>query len=185
MRKSVLRIAAASIAFVAIPANAAPVITFVGANFATTPLSFTVGSSIFTFSGTGDIFNPTAISTGGTGQVNTIFGSPTTNFTNRGVVTFGPNDQYGAFPSPTTIRFSNGENFIGLRAMNGGNVFYGFAFTTNNILNSYGFENVPGRAITATTAVPEPTTWAMIIGGFGFVGGAMRRRRTTQLRFAA
>jgi len=30
-----------------------------------------------------------------------------------------------------------------------------------------------------TTAVPEPATWAMMIGGFGLVGGAMRRRRLT------
>jgi hypothetical protein len=28
-------------------------------------------------------------------------------------------------------------------------------------------------------AVPEPATWAMMITGFGFVGGAMRRRRRT------
>jgi hypothetical protein len=27
-------------------------------------------------------------------------------------------------------------------------------------------------------AVPEPATWAMMIGGFGLVGGALRRRRT-------
>nr|WP_084192404.1 PEPxxWA-CTERM sorting domain-containing protein [Parasphingorhabdus marina] len=26
-------------------------------------------------------------------------------------------------------------------------------------------------------AVPEPATWAMMIGGFGLVGGAMRRRK--------
>ena len=26
-------------------------------------------------------------------------------------------------------------------------------------------------------AVPEPTTWALMIGGFGFVGSALRRRR--------
>lgn len=38
---------------------------------------------------------------------------------------------------------------------------------------------------TATTpaAVPEPATWAMFIGGFGLVGGAMRRRRIA-VRFA-
>ena len=29
------------------------------------------------------------------------------------------------------------------------------------------------------SAVPEPATWAMLIAGFGMVGGAMRRRRTT------
>jgi hypothetical protein len=28
-------------------------------------------------------------------------------------------------------------------------------------------------------AVPEPATWAMMIGGFGMVGGAMRRRRAS------
>jgi hypothetical protein len=30
----------------------------------------------------------------------------------------------------------------------------------------------------STPAVPEPATWAMMIAGFGLVGGAMRRRRT-------
>ncbi|MGZ3378092.1 MAG: PEPxxWA-CTERM sorting domain-containing protein [Phenylobacterium sp.] len=28
-------------------------------------------------------------------------------------------------------------------------------------------------------AVPEPTTWALMIGGFGMMGGALRRRRTS------
>jgi hypothetical protein len=28
-------------------------------------------------------------------------------------------------------------------------------------------------------SVPEPAQWALIIGGFGMAGGAMRRRRTT------
>jgi len=32
-------------------------------------------------------------------------------------------------------------------------------------------------------AVPEPASWAMMLGGFGLVGGAMRRRKT-QVRFA-
>jgi hypothetical protein len=35
----------------------------------------------------------------------------------------------------------------------------------------------------ATPAVPEPASWAMMIAGFGLVGGAMRRRTT--VRFAA
>ena len=32
---------------------------------------------------------------------------------------------------------------------------------------------------TAIAAVPEPATWAMMIAGFGLVGGALRRRRVT------
>lgn len=36
-----------------------------------------------------------------------------------------------------------------------------------------------------TGGVPEPTTWAMLIAGFGLIGGAMRRRRvTTAVTFA-
>jgi len=34
------------------------------------------------------------------------------------------------------------------------------------------------RSATVTGAVPEPATWAMMIAGFGLVGGAMRRRST-------
>ncbi len=36
----------------------------------------------------------------------------------------------------------------------------------------------------AATAVPEPASWAMMIAGFGLVGGAMRRR-TTAVSYAA
>jgi len=32
-------------------------------------------------------------------------------------------------------------------------------------------------------AVPEPASWAMMVGGFGLIGSAMRRR-TTRIRFA-
>lgn len=36
-------------------------------------------------------------------------------------------------------------------------------------------------------AVPEPATWAMMIGGFGMIGFAMRRRQkvTTRVSYAA
>ncbi|MBB5687843.1 PEPxxWA-CTERM sorting domain-containing protein [Sphingobium boeckii] len=170
----------------AAPAVAAPVIVSVNTSFAASPFTFTSGDSVFTFSATGDFTAPTAIKTGGTGKVNTIFGQPTTNFVDRSTLTFGRNDQYGAFAAATPIRFSNGENFIGLQATSGGSIFYGFAYTSDNILKSYGFENVAGRAITATTAgpVPEPATWAMMLTGFGAVGSAMRRRRSLKPQFA-
>jgi hypothetical protein len=33
------------------------------------------------------------------------------------------------------------------------------------------------------TAVPEPASWAMMLGGFGLVGAAMRRRQRVAVRF--
>jgi hypothetical protein len=36
----------------------------------------------------------------------------------------------------------------------------------------------------APAAVPEPATWAMMIGGFGFIGAAMRSRRNGRLAAA-
>jgi len=32
--------------------------------------------------------------------------------------------------------------------------------------------------------VPEPTTWAMMLGGFGLIGGTMRRRQSVKVSFA-
>ncbi|WP_337658629.1 PEPxxWA-CTERM sorting domain-containing protein [Sphingorhabdus sp. Alg231-15] len=52
--------------------------------------------------------------------------------------------------------------------------------TVGNRLNVNFKASAPGdyvRVLTAVPAVPEPATWAMMIGGFGLVGGAMRRRR--------
>ena len=52
----------------------------------------------------------------------------------------------------------------------------------------------PGRGVNAqyftnvsfdqVAAVPEPATWAMLIAGFGLVGGAMRRRPTARVTYA-
>ena len=36
----------------------------------------------------------------------------------------------------------------------------------------------------ATSPVPEPATWAMMLVGFGAVGGALRSRRKVTLRYA-
>jgi hypothetical protein len=35
-----------------------------------------------------------------------------------------------------------------------------------------------GTATFSAAAVPEPASWALMIGGFGLIGAAMRRRRT-------
>jgi hypothetical protein len=46
-------------------------------------------------------------------------------------------------------------------------------FTTQTIFGT----GQPDQVVLPPSAVPEPATWAMFIGGFGLVGGALRRRR--------
>lgn len=55
-----------------------------------------------------------------------------------------------------------------------------FGFGTSGS-GSVGIDNVVFdiRATSISGAVPEPATWALMIGGFGCVGGAMRRRTST------
>jgi hypothetical protein len=49
--------------------------------------------------------------------------------------------------------------------------------TTNNGVPGQLYFSVRNGVV--SPGVPEPATWAMMIGGFGMVGGAMRRRRVS------
>lgn len=40
----------------------------------------------------------------------------------------------------------------------------------------FGANALVGSQVVTQSGVPEPATWAMMIGGFGLVGGALRRR---------
>ncbi len=42
--------------------------------------------------------------------------------------------------------------------------------------------NISVRQI--SSPAPEPASWAMMLGGFGAIGGALRRRQVASLRFA-
>ena len=67
----------------------------------------------------------------------------------------------------------------------------GFGDINNTLTSSYGELSgyVPvwlhadwiNANLVPTADVPEPSTWAMLIGGFGVVGGAMRRRQAKTL----
>jgi hypothetical protein len=70
---------------------------------------------------------------------------------------------------PTSLSFDSDEifvNFAGLTRLDG------FSTTINFTTN-------------AASAVPEPTTWAMMLIGFGAVGYSMRRGRNRQSALAA
>ncbi|WP_293679014.1 PEPxxWA-CTERM sorting domain-containing protein [uncultured Phenylobacterium sp.] len=55
----------------------------------------------------------------------------------------------------------------------------GFSGVTRLVISSTDFGGVLYDDFTFTpNAVPEPSTWALMIGGFGLAGAALRRRRT-------
>ncbi len=59
------------------------------------------------------------------------------------------------------------------------NVGRSSAFLTFYSVDTADFAYTLSRDLTIAIAVPEPTTWAMMIVGVGLVGGAARRRKTT------
>ena len=69
-------------------------------------------------------------------------------------------------PSPINIYYDDGYSFVrGVNENRRGEVT---SFTVREV----------------TGAVPEPATWAMFIGGFGAIGGMMRRRQRVTVSFA-
>ena len=56
----------------------------------------------------------------------------------------------------------------------GSGASYGAGFTDGRSVLDYTFDTI---SVTRSGAVPEPASWAMMLGGFGIIGGAMRARR--------
>jgi hypothetical protein len=53
------------------------------------------------------------------------------------------------------------------------------SYMWNTFTGTYNYGLASGSATFVQTGVPEPATWAMMLGGFGLLGGAVRRRRTS------
>lgn len=88
---------------------------------------------------------------------------------------FGNNDNnYNSSGAPSLITF----NSLGGRL-----TANGVAYSTGTPGDFATIIEAPDTRYGAGTigGVPEPTTWAMMIGGFGMVGFAMRRRKTAML----
>lgn len=113
---------------------------------------------------------------------------------NNATITFddaGRAQSYFSAISGTTWRPSGGTPINIMQLPSGTRTSTFAAFDGGNPNGSWGFrvyDSQPGDdgfirevrlSITtdAVAAVPEPASWAMMIGGFGIVGGAMRRRR--------
>jgi len=84
----------------------------------------------------------------------------------------------------------NADNAVSLIATEGPQLFSGagasltFREGTTALTQYLGTGRYSLNIAAVGAAVPETATWAMMIGGFGMVGAAMRRRRTA-VRYAA
>ena len=151
-----------------------------------------IGTNAFVYSGSVD-GNSARPAYGSTGNFATVLtgGSYTVSFgaTNAFSFVLGSLDTYNTL----TLRYADGssQDYVGGQIINdltfpsgnqvsgetNGVVTYrvtsgpkltGATFTSS--ANSFEFDNL------AAGAVPEPATWAMMIGGFGLIGAASRRR---------
>lgn len=129
----------------------------------------------------------------GTGQsggddVNDAFYRVESASPNTGLYQLGFNT--AAF-DPANASFAAANRIIGGRpAFNAGNSYsfqidVGASPTRLFFANIDDFRTDNSGAYTITVGnVPEPASWAMMIGGFGVVGGAARARRRTRVTFA-
>ena len=112
----------------------------------------------------------------------------------------GPAVDYSAIPAANikSNLSGNANEVVNFPGLLNGNVYLGVHYGNGNggpgnsttfyritasMLDVFGLRLPANSTATlfASTpgAVPEPSTWAMMIGGFGLIGGAMRRRRGT------
>ncbi|MFD1611236.1 PEPxxWA-CTERM sorting domain-containing protein [Sphingomonas tabacisoli] len=159
-----------------------------------------IGPNAFVYDGSvgGESARPAYGSTGNFGTVLTG-GSYTVDFgaTNAFAFVLGSLDTYNTL----TLKYEDGSSqaYIGGQIINdlsfpsgdqisgetNGVVTYrvvdgprlvGATFTSSQ--NSFEFDNL------ATAAVPEPATWAMMLGGFGLIGAVSRRRARATVAYA-
>ena len=70
------------------------------------------------------------------------------------------------------------------RDIYGYQLFNGTTVVASGTLDPGGANNSATATFAAANAVPEPATWAMMIGGFGLIGAAARRRTRANVTFA-
>jgi hypothetical protein len=101
----------------------------------------------------------------------------TLTFAGAGAI-FGPDGRLVTEGSGPRF-LSTVETTIANKKGKGGKTYPGgFWFSADVITNTGATFNVAARDAFLLTPVPEPSTWAMMIVGFGAAGAALRRRRT-------
>ena len=203
--KNFMILGAAALAVVSVSASAAPTVSFAGGSGTTAP-GTTVFDNFDSYAansllpGGTNAYALDASSSNGarpaygsTGNFGSVLGggSWTTNFAATSLFSFvlGSLDTYNSltlhFADNTSLTYAGGQiindlsfpsgnqisgftNGVVTYNTHGGPAIVGATFTSGQ--NSFEFDNL------ARGGVPEPATWALMILGFGAIGGALRRR---------
>jgi len=156
------------------------------------PYTVNIGpDASYTFSNISNGTSTVALSMTGTGQVyGNGFFSPNAPDPLQIDVLVPDQLSLGQFFQQTgtqSIPFSLTQSSVALRFLTGGQTYYGYAQVGGSKLIQFAYNNTPLGSIStgqAPAAVPEPATWAMMLVGFGMLGGALRRKAVTGARFA-
>lgn len=117
-----------------------------------------------------------------TSGVRTISGTTATAMDFTPNVTLGVGQQYIAFLTSVGLGNTNAQ-YAGMQvaqgdAYSGGSFYFQFSDANHNWINVYQDTAFKMTLDAGVAAVPEPSSWALMIVGFGLVGGVLRRRRT-------
>ncbi len=94
----------------------------------------------------------------------------------------------GTFVGVNSITLDSTKNDLGFflkgASTSDTSVLGGIDYTASTPPKFFSARTVTVVSTDLTAAVPEPSTWALMILGFGAVGAAMRRRQKVAVRFA-
>lgn len=128
---------------------------------------------------------------------NAVLVNGTNSTTFFGLVKATPGDTSLSITFPDGAATFTSTGFNGVHLFDGNNSIAAFTAATVGSLNNFAFDasrisfdadniylNFQGLSFDNSSnltvniaSVPEPTSWALMIGGFGMVGAAMRRRK--------
>ena len=184
---------AAAVTIGAAPAQSAIVGVTPNADFSSLPYTVSLfgGASTYIFSALA--FNPydnlyrqdALATTGGATAYGGGFVGNGTDYTTYSAGSATPENNFGGdfipAPTPRAIDYSVADTYVALAINDDAQTYYGYAELDGTSLIRLAYNSTPGGSITtgqAISAVPEPMTWAMMIGGFGAIGGIIRRARS-------
>ena len=99
-------------------------------------------------------------------------------FFGSGPFTYDYDDSYDG-ESAYTFTADAGAHHISLWFSPSSNLTGGFVGFLGNDSSGYEWDaDIPATKVAETSSAPEPASWAMMLGGFGLIGGALRRKHS-------